>query len=158
MVDFHFLLQMNIGPRYSVSHLRLWGEEGAGHSVHVLWVDLDAHIVEAHLVEVEWARSRAEIAFAGVCRDRDRVFQVASRQVVTDGTVHIPLDGENHRGISDDREGLLFDCYTFKMQGCFYFSCHSVWFKVIMCWNYDTSHHINLFNVQTGLEIHPTFA
>lgn len=35
---------------------------------------------------------------------------------------------------------------------------HSVWFKVIMCWNYDTSHHINLFNVQTGLEIHPTFA
>lgn len=36
----------------SVTHLRLWREEGAGHSVEVLWVDLDADIVEAYLREV----------------------------------------------------------------------------------------------------------
>lgn len=83
-----------------MSHLRLWGEEGAGHSVHVLRVDLDAHIVEAHLVEAERARSRAEITLAGVRRERDRVFQVTSRQVVTDGTVHVMLRGERRLLIS----------------------------------------------------------
>ncbi len=77
-----------------MSHLRLRGEEGAGHSVHVLGVDLDAHLVEAHLVEVERARSRAQITLAGVRRDRDCVFQVTSRQVVTDGTVHVMLSGK----------------------------------------------------------------
>lgn len=77
-----------------MSHLRLRGEEGAGHPVHVLRVDLDAHIVEAHLVEVERARSRAEITLAGICRERDGVFQVTSRQVVTDGTVHVMLSGK----------------------------------------------------------------
>lgn len=76
-----------------MSHLGLRGEEGAGDSVHVLRVDLDADVVEANLVEVERAPSGAEVALAGVRGERDGVLQVTLRQVVTDGAVHIMLRG-----------------------------------------------------------------
>lgn len=78
----------------SASHLRLRGEEGAGDSVHVLRVDLDADVVEAHLVEVERTPSGADVALTGIRGEGDRVLQVTARQVVTDSTVHIMLSGE----------------------------------------------------------------
>lgn len=74
-----------------MSHLWLWWEEGAGHSVDVLRADLDADIAEAHLVKTERARSGANVVLTGVRRERDGVFVVTARQVVTDGAVHIVL-------------------------------------------------------------------
>lgn len=74
-----------------MSHLRLWREEGAGHSVYVLWVDLDADIAEAHLMKAERARSGANVILAGIRRERDCVFLVTARQVVTDGAINIVL-------------------------------------------------------------------
>lgn len=62
----NFMFKVNktvSGPR---THLRLRGEEGAGHSVQVLRVDLDADIVEAHLVEVQHAPSGADITLPGI--------------------------------------------------------------------------------------------
>lgn len=77
-----------------MSHLRLRGEEGAGHPVHVLRADLDADVVEAHLMEADRAPSGADVALTGVGREGDCVPQVTSRQVVTDGAIHIMLIGE----------------------------------------------------------------
>lgn len=49
-----------------VPHLRSWREKGAGHTVHVLGVDLDADIVEAHSMEAEAAPRGAKVTFAGI--------------------------------------------------------------------------------------------
>lgn len=75
----------------STAHLRLRGEEGARHSVHVLGADLDADVAEAHLVKTQRASSRADVTLTSVRREGDRVPLVAPRQVVTDGAVHIVL-------------------------------------------------------------------
>lgn len=60
-----------------LSHLGVWGEEGTGHSVQVLWVDLEADDAEVTLI-CKW-------------RDCDCFTLVAARQVVTDIPVHIIL-------------------------------------------------------------------
>lgn len=73
------------------SHLWLGGEEGAGHSVHVLRADVDADVVEAHLMQVERARWRADVTLTGIRRKCYGVFQVTPGQVVTDGAVHVML-------------------------------------------------------------------
>lgn len=74
-----------------VPHLRSRWEKGAGHTVHVLGVDLDADIIEAHSVEAEGAPRRAKVTLAGVGRDSDGVVQVTARQVVASGAIHIAL-------------------------------------------------------------------
>ena len=74
------------------SHLRIWGEESTGHSVQVLRVDLDADIVEAHLMEGECARSWTEVTLTGIRRHCDCISQVTARQIVTDSTIHIVLN------------------------------------------------------------------
>lgn len=79
----------------SAPHLRPRGEEGAGHTVHVLGVDLDADVVEAHSVEAEAASQRAKVTLAGVGRDGDGVVQVTARQVVAGCAVHIALGGSS---------------------------------------------------------------
>lgn len=76
-------------------HLRPRGEEGAGHTVHVLGVDLDADVFEAHSVEAEATPQRAKVTLAGVRRDGDGVVQVTARQVVGGGAVHVALGGSS---------------------------------------------------------------
>lgn len=55
----------NTEPCY-VPHLRSRWEEGAGHTVHVLGIDLDADIIEAHGVKAEGTSRRAKITLASI--------------------------------------------------------------------------------------------
>lgn len=77
--------------RMLLSDLGFWGEEGAGDSVQVLRVHLDADVVEAHLMEGQSACSGAEVALTSVRGDGDGVSHLAAWQVVTDGPVHAVL-------------------------------------------------------------------
>lgn len=85
-------------PAWFCPHLRPRGEEGAGHTVHVLGVDLDADIFEVHSVEAKAAPQRAKVTLAGVRRDGDGVVQVTARQVVGRGAVHVALGGSSGPG------------------------------------------------------------
>lgn len=62
--------------------------------MHVLHVDLDADIVEAHFVKAKRASTGADVTLAGERAERERVLQVAARQVVADGAVHVALSGK----------------------------------------------------------------
>lgn len=88
------------GKGAAVSHLSLWGEESAGDPVQVLRVDLEADVVEAHLVEGERARSGAEVTLASIRRDCDCPSQLTAGQVVADGTIHIILRGMKTHPVS----------------------------------------------------------
>ena len=78
------------------SDLGLRGEEAAGHPVDVLGVEVDADVVEAHLVDAERrVLGGAHVALAGEGGEGDGVPQVTVGQVVTDGSVHVALRTTN---------------------------------------------------------------
>lgn len=54
-----------IMPCY-VPHLRSRWEKGAGHTVHVLGIDLDADIIEAHCAKAEATPQWAKVTLASV--------------------------------------------------------------------------------------------
>lgn len=73
------------------THLRSRWEKSAGHTVHVLGIDLDADVIEAHSVKAETTPRRAKVTLASVGRNGDGVIEVAAWKVVAGGAVHIAL-------------------------------------------------------------------
>lgn len=81
-----------------VVHLGFWWEKCLDNTVHVIQVDVKAHIAVSHFLAVDWFVIWTDITFTRERRHSDGVLQTGVRSAITQSAVDVALQPDRTYG------------------------------------------------------------